>query len=286
MHLDWGSLVSSDMKRIRPPLRILSLVLAWVATPAFAADDSLTIVVRDTAKVFSRKELGVKLKAVTVTIDDPVYHQKKTFDGYRLAEVLELAGLDPKSASDEIVFTAKDSYSPNTSFAQLRNHSAVLTFQEHGTAAGHFGRVEQGKALVDPGPYYVVWEEGKALENAVPWPYQLVKIEVVEFAKKYAKLYPAGEKADSDVMKGFLTFKDSCIRCHSINLQGGDLGPELNTPKSVTEYWDRAVLKAFIRNPLAFRAKDKMPPFPQLADAEIDRILGYFDFMRAHRAKP
>jgi mono/diheme cytochrome c family protein len=261
----------------------LSMMLAMAS--ATAAEDSLTIVIQDHPKKFSRKDLEAKLKPVTVTIDDPVYHSKKTFDGFRLAEVFALAGLDPKSGNDEIVFTAKDGYSPNTSFDQLRKHSAVLTFQEHGGPKGHFGKVDQGKAKLDPGPYYVVWEEGNLLEKEVPWPYQLLKIEVVQFATKFAKLYPTGVSADSGAMQGFLTFKNQCIRCHSINLQGGDVGPELNTPKNVTEYWDRATLKEFISNPYAFRAKDKMPPFPQLSAKDIDHVLEYFDYMKDKKVK-
>ncbi len=264
---------------------LLPLLLVLAMGSGYGADDSLTIVIQDQSKTFSRKDLAAKLKPVSVTIDDPVYHAKKTYDGFRLIEVLALAGLDPKSGNDEIVFTAKDGYSPNTSFELLRKHSAILTFQEHGGAAGQFAKVNQGKAKLDPGPYYVVWEEGKSLEKDVPWPYQLVKIEVVQFATKFAKLYPTGVGSDSGVMQGFLTFKNQCIRCHSINLQGGDVGPELNTPKNVTEYWDRATLKEFIKNPGAFRAKDKMPPFPQLSSSAIDQILEYFTYMKDRKVK-
>jgi mono/diheme cytochrome c family protein len=263
---------------------VLALGGALRPVPAFSADDALVVALPGGVKTFSLADLRAKLKSVTVTIDDPVYHAKKTFDGFRLPEVLALAGLDPKSSNDEIVFTAKDGYSPNTSFETLRAHSAVLAYQEHGGARGHFGKVEQGKAKLSPAPYYLVWEEGKALES-VPWPYQLVKIEVVRFATKYAALYPAGQADDSGVMKGFRIFKTECIRCHSVNLQGGDLGPELNVPKNVVEYWDRKTLKEFIANTGAFRARDKMPPFPQLKPEDLDHVLEYFDFMKTKKAK-
>ena len=110
-----------------------------------------------------------------------------------------------------------------------------------------------------------------------------MKIEVVSFADKFAKLYPDGAKPDSGAMQGFLIFKNECIRCHSINLQGGDVGPELNSPKNVTEYWDIATLKAFIHDPTRFRYKSKMPPFPQLKPADIDHVLDYFAAMKTKK---
>ncbi len=110
----------------------------------------------------------------------------------------------------------------------------------------------------------MVWAEGKTLAKDVPWPYQLARIEVVQFNQKFAKLYPQSAKPGSAEMRGFMTFKNECIRCHSINLQGGDLGPELNAPKSITEYWDRKILKAFIQN----------------KSEEIDDVLEYLSFMK------
>jgi mono/diheme cytochrome c family protein len=274
------------MKRSVIPFALGALLLCFTPPPAFAAsatNDTLTIVVGDKTSTFSLADLEKKLGPVTVTIDDPVYHAKKTFEGFDLLSVLALAGLDPKSAQDEIVFTAKDGYAPNTAFEKLRAHHAVLAFREHGAGKVRFGKINQGKAKLDPGPYYVVWEEGKALGDEVPWPYQLVKIEAVSFAEKFEKLYPDNVKSDSGAMAGFMTFKSDCIRCHSVNLQGGNVGPELNSPKSVTEYWDIATLKSFIHDPNAFRYKSKMPGFPQLKPADIDHIVDYFTAMKAKK---
>ena len=87
--------------------------------------------------------------------------------------------------------------------------------------------------------------------------------------------------------KGFVTFKNHCIRCHSLNLQGGEVGPELNSPKNVTEYWEKSTLRAFIRDASSFRFKDKMPAFPNLKESDLDEILEYLAYMKDHKiAKP
>jgi len=91
---------------------------------------------------------------------------------------------------------------------------------------------------------------------------------------------------DSSVMKGFLVFKNECVRCHSINLQGGELGPELNAPQNVAEYWAKDTLKRFIRDASSFRYKTKMPPFPHLKDQELDEVLDYLEFMKGHKLPP
>jgi len=266
------------MKRFALLLGVVLGVVIECSLARAAESGRLTIAADGKESSFTLKELRKRLKPVTVAIEDPVYHAKKEFEGFALNEVLALGGIDAESAHDELVFTAKDGYSPNTAFENLRKHKAILAFRERGGRP--FGKVAQGKAMVSPAPYYVVWEEGKALETQVPWPYQLVRIEAVQFSKKYAKIFPAGEKPESGVMKGFLRFKNECIRCHSVNLEGGDLGPELNAPRNVTEYWDRKTLLAFISDPTKFRYKSKMPPFPQLKGEEIDQVLDYLAYMK------
>lgn len=226
--------------------------------------------------VLSVDSLRSKLKMQTVKIQDPVYKTNKEFDGFLLDEVLNQVsgGKD----LDEIVFTSMDGYSPNMDAAVLKKHRAYLVFQEHNKP---FDKVMQGKSKVDPGPFYVVWEEGLKLEHEVPWPYQVVKIEAVDFKAKYPKVFP---KSPTEAeLKGFNLFKAQCLRCHSVNLQGGDVGPELNIPKNVTEYWDVKDLREFIPRPSRFRAKSKMPDIPTLSEADVDNIVAYLKKMKSQK---
>jgi len=261
-----------------------SLALSTSLAFGGASDLEIKLPGESKARKLTLKDIESKLKAVTVTIDDPVYKKKKTYYGFALLDVLKLAGLKDDGQGDEIVFTAKDGYAPNASFAMLRVHRAFLAFRERGKSG--FEDVVQGKARISPAPYYVVWEEGSKLAESVPWPYQLVKIELVNFYQKYNRMYPDGVNKNSSVMKGFLVFKNQCVRCHSVNLQGGELGPELNAPQNIAEYWAKDTLKRFIRDASSFRYKTKMPPFPHLRDQELDAVLDYLEFMKGHKLPP
>jgi mono/diheme cytochrome c family protein len=276
----------NDCMNMRSVRWVISFTLALSAGAAFGgvSDLELKLPGEPQARKLTLEEMEAKLEAVTVTVDDPVYKKKKTYHGFALLDVLTLAGLKDDGQGDEIVFTAKDGYSPHASFEMLREHRAFLTFREQGKSG--FEEVAQGKARVSPDPYYLVWEEGSQLAESVPWPYQLVKIELVNFHDKYNRMHPDGVHKSSSVRKGFLVFKNHCVRCHSINLQGGDLGPELNAPQNVTEYWAKDTLKRFIRDASSFRYKDKMPPFLHLKDQELEEVLDYLEFMKGHKLPP
>lgn len=220
-----------------------------------------------------------------IKLFDPVYNSEKSFEGVSLLQLLKAAGYKPGQAADEVVLTASDGYAPSMPLEFLLDDQAVLVFAETGKNDFDFAPVAQGKAMVSPAPFYLVWKQGKAVEKTRPWPYQLVKLELVSFQQRYPKLYPANAAQNSAAYQGFFLFKQSCISCHSINLQGGELGPELNAPKNVTEYWTEAHLKAFIPNASGYRYKSKMPAFPQLSSQDIDHLVTYLKHMKHYKTQ-
>jgi hypothetical protein len=123
--------------------------------------------------------------------------------------------------------------------------------------------------------------------RAIFVPRRITRIELISFEGCYPKLYPRGVARGSAAARAFTIFKGHCLRCQSINLEGGTAGPELNVPRSITEYWSRDVLRAFIRNVSAFRLKSKMPVFTGIVTpAQIDDVLSYRDAMSDHKIGP
>jgi mono/diheme cytochrome c family protein len=281
----------------------LLLVLSLLAfnAPAIELNNetdktALTLQTGSEKLVFTLKDLKKKLSSKTVTVSDPVYKTQKTYDAFSLADIFKLGKF---GEGNEIVFESSDGYAPSFPLSSILKQTDAnspmpyLAYQEHARKDGKlWATFEQGKAPMTPAPYYLVWThlegnkvEGKgnkALEEH-PWPYQLIRIELVNFKETYKKIYPVTAKGDSPQMKGFTIFKNECIRCHSVNLVGGSVGPELNTPKNVTEYWDVKTLRQFIQNPGLFRAKDKMPPFPKLTSEDLDDLFTYFEFLKNTR---
>ncbi len=84
---------------------------------------------------------------------------------------------------------------------------------------------------------------------------------------------------------GFGIFRDECIACHSVNGEGGKVGPDLNVPRSIVEYRPVEQVKAYIRDPGAFRYTS-MPPHPHLGAAELDGLIAYFETMRTLKHDP
>lgn len=69
-----------------------------------------------------------------------------------------------------------------------------------------------------------------------------------------------------------------------MNKQGGNIGPDLNAPRGITDYRSESFLKEFIRSPARFRYS-KMPEFSDLSDTDLDNLVQYLKFMSAENNK-
>lgn len=258
------------------------LLCCWVF--AVGATPVLTTVHSGQSQHWTLAQLQQQLPVQQVSLDDPSYNQRKNYRGFNFSKLLEKTGFPPLQDDDTLVLTASDGYAPTLAAAQLQQQQAMLVFAEAGKPDFEFTPLQQGKGLISPAPFYLVWPwAGKAAEHFA-WPYQLVKIELLPFRERYADVIPAIE-APPPVQRGFTLFKQNCLKCHSINLQGGVLGPELNAPKNITEYWQLHDLKAFIKNPLSYRYQSKMPAFAHFSDADIDAILAYLTQMKQQKIR-
>ncbi len=211
---------------------------------------------------------------------DPYYQRKKHFRGYELAKVIVKALDMPLDALKKSYFVlrARDGYEVPISGERLFEPGAFIAFEDADTPTWE----PIGPQRANPAPFYLVWKEPhQANLEVYPRPWQLAAIDRVAFDKVYPHVAPPND-ASTSVFAGFAIFKDTCIRCHAINREGGRVGPELNVPKSIVEYRPADQIKAYIRDPLSFRYGN-MPAHPHLSDADLDALVSYFNEMSQHK---
>ncbi|MGH7858464.1 MAG: c-type cytochrome [Candidatus Binatia bacterium] len=266
--------------RIPKALVALALLLA----PATATGAELRFL-RDGEEV-SRLDLEALKRAgrvETVSVEDPYYEAKKSYRAVALKDVLR-AGFGvavSKLEGEEILFQALDGYLKPASPARLSEDGGYVAFADAEHARGTDpGWKPIDRRQVDPGPFYVVWAgKGQNDTHRYPWPYQLAAIEAVSFETKYPRTLPRTAGKGSAAWRGFAIFRDECFSCHSINGQGGKVGPELNVPRSIVEYRPVEQLKEYIRDPGSFR-HTTMPSHRHLSGRQLDELVAYFDTMK------
>ncbi len=126
-------------------------------------------------------------------------------------------------------------------------------------------------------PSYTVWVSPPGGPDEYPWPYQMVAVELVSSSDALTGLDPDASKP------GLGLFVAHCLKCHAMNGVGGTLGPELNSPCSVTEYWNARLLSRFIANASGIRTGTRMPGFDTLAEKDIVGIVDYLRYMAGHK---
>ena len=221
--------------------------------------------------------------AIKVAIEDPIYKRPKRYVGHRLADLLRKAWPDAARWAAEgaiLVFRCVDGYSPSMDLARALSGDGVVATRDLDRPAGDpWEPFAHGKETITPAPFYLVWRGSILPTPTTDGPISWCLYPWRPSTGATAMPRPADE-ASEEARRGFRLFVEHCASCHSVNLVGGELAPELNVPRNITEYWSTEHLAAFMKAPDTYRARSKMPGFAHLADAERATILSYLTAMR------
>jgi mono/diheme cytochrome c family protein len=250
-----------------------------------ASEPAFDLAIGAESRHFTRSELLGREDIKTIHVSKDVsYHADMTYRAVPLAVLLKGFKALPGSVVEAV---AADGFA-----AQLP--ADLLGNMDEKTAVAWLA-VEPPDAPWPPlpgkttsaGPFYLVWTGDQvAMIRAEQWPYQMVRLSA-QFspAARWPQLSvdPALQAADP-IRVGQALFVTHCIVCHKLNGAGSaEVGPDLNRPKSATEYLTPAALHALIRDPASVRdwPGRTMKAFQpdQLSDREIDLIIAYLRHM-------
>ncbi|MBI2362473.1 MAG: cytochrome c [Elusimicrobia bacterium] len=267
-------------------LKLLVLLLLCPPRPAAAGERALearakgAVVAGGTAA-----ELSARVATSRVVIPNPFLDgRSKPYEAFPAAALLDaLYGRDWREApGGEVAFLAADGYAARVTTAQLLEGGAWLAFRDLERAPAW---EPVGDKKADPGPFFLIWEGGRTPERGYAWPWQVVALETTRFEDAYPHLAPAGAKPASAEARGYALFRARCVKCHGLDQEGGSVGPDLNSPRSVTEYRPKDQLKAFIRKASSFRYT-QMPDQDNLSDQDLEDLWRYLKLKSAQRQQP
>ena len=99
----------------------------------------------------------------------------------------------------------------------------------------------------------------------------------VSFLAGLLNLLPVFAQTDEAIVRGQNVFKaNKCMRCHSIEGEGGKLGPDLS---HVGSHREAVWLQTFLKGPQSVTPQGKHPPFKG-TDQEREELVTYLSWLR------
>ena len=228
------------------------------------------------------KEKAKLGKDTIVTIfNDPVYHKTKKYQAVNALSLLkneiDLSKVDIKSTI--IIFECIDGYKPEMPLELFLKANPYLAFKDIDAPKGsNWEQIIKNGNEMNADPFYLVYTSASTTNKEYKWPYNVIKFQLAPNNTNDVLKPINNEKAT----KGFVLFQKYCTTCHAINGIGGEMGPELNYPKNVTEYWKETELVDYIVNPASFRHKVKMPTLG-ITKQQSQEIVNYLKYMSEHK---
>lgn len=213
---------------------------------------------------------------------DPNFGSPKKYMGYPIKEIIDsMVKLEHFDTTKAIIaFECVDGYRPmmdlSKTFGEVNGYIVYKDLSQP-TNKDWADSIESKFK-----PYYLVWDNVSKNDDSFMWPYGLIGVRLISRQTGYESVYPS---KNVSLVNGFYLFRDHCMKCHSVNRMGGTLGPEMNVPKNITEYWQENDIILFAKNPNAYRYNSRMPAETDLKDADFKEIISYLKYMKDNKVQ-
>jgi mono/diheme cytochrome c family protein len=250
---------------------VARIAVMWLLTMSWNAAVAETPLAVFQINEQSIAQLRKQHSLVSAEVNDPVYKRKQRYQGFWLRDVLEDLGQADHPETDVYVrFRCKDGYLPIMPLARAMGAKGFIAIRDANASQGEDWQPLPGSGTSSTlAPSYLVWLSPPGDSEKYPNPYQMVAIELISSSDALGASHADGSKPGHEL------FVAHCLKCHAINGVGGTFGPELNSPCSVTDYWNARLLTLFIANAGSVRAGTKMPNFDSLGEKDVQAIVEY-----------